>query len=181
LSAIHVAMLVFPLTLPLVPPVCYGGGLRRAEVVALDVEDFDAPTGALVIRGKGSRERSGYASNGTLAALERWLEVRGSEPGPLFLAVNKGGNVVHGRRLTTQGVYLVVTEHARQAGVQAAPHDLRRSFVSDLLDAGADLAVVQKLAGHASPATTSRYDRRGEVAKRRAVELLAVPLALPAR
>ena len=65
---------------------------------------------------------------------------------------------------------------AELAGVQhIAPHDFRRSCVSDLLEAGADLLAVSDLAGHVHTDTTRRYDRRGDAAKRKAVDRIFVP------
>jgi integrase len=156
--------------------VCYGSGLRRAEAVALDLDDFDPEAGAIHVRhGKGDKARTVYATNGGLEALKAWAIVRGPEAGPLFVAVTSG-KALTSRRLTDGAVLKAFASLARKAGVaDFTPHDLRRSYVSDLLDAGADLATVAKLAGHANTNTTARYDRRTEATKRRAAEMLHVP------
>ena len=106
--------------------------------------------------GKGHKARVTYVGAGGCDALAAWLHVRGSNPGALFWPVAKGG-VLAARRLTPAAIYRALAKRGRQAGVKSfSPHDLRRSFVSDLLDAGGDLSTVQKLAGHANSATTTR-------------------------
>jgi site-specific recombinase XerD len=156
--------------------VLYGAGLRRSEVVALDLAGYDTETGALTIRAaKGRKDRIAYATNGSRAAIEAWLRIRGMEPGALFWPVDQAGRMT-ARRMTAQSVLEMLQRRARQARVQRfSPHDLRRTFISDLLDAGADITTVAGLAGHASVTTTARYDRRGEETKRRTAELLVVP------
>lgn len=151
-------------------------GLRRSELVKLGIADFDHDTGKIAVRGgKGRKDRTVYAAGGALAALVDWLAIRGDGPDPLFVPVNKGGHLTI-KPMTDQAVYNMLHKRAKQAGVDDfSPHDLRRTFVGDLLDAGADIAIVQKLAGHASPITTSRYDRRPEDAKRAATAKLHFP------
>lgn len=153
----------------------YGAGLRRDEVIKLDLADFDTDAGALVIHGKRNKQRIAYLANGSLAAMLDWLKLRGDEPGAIFFAINKGGKI-HGARMTPQAVYNMLAKRAEEAKVKKfSPHDMRRSFISDLLDAGADLVTVSKLAGHSDTKTTGRYDRRPEEAKRKAASLLHVP------
>lgn len=160
--------------------VLYGGGLRRAEAAGLDIGDFDPETGALKVLGKGNKQRLAYVAGGALDALGAWLAVRGAGPGAIFQPIRKNGRMIEGR-LTPAAIYKALQRRAEQAGVRRfSPHDLRRSFVSDLLDAGADMSTTQRLAGHASLSTTARYDKRGEVAKKRAAGLLFVPYVGPA-
>jgi site-specific recombinase XerD len=153
-----------------------GSGLRRTEVVSLDLSDFDPSAGAIKVRGgKGGKDRTVYLPSSGMRAVSAWLRVRGVKAGPLLYPVSKGHRVMK-RRLTDQAVLYILQKRALQSGIDSfSPHDCRRTFISNLLDAGADLVTVSQLAGHASPSTTSKYDRRGEEAKRRAVELLHIP------
>lgn len=156
----------------------YGAGLRRAELSALTMDCIAQDEDQYTIRltGKRRKERMLYLDNGAADALGAWLRVRGTEPGPLFWPGRRGGHLTAGQGMTPQAIRDVVVRRAEQAGVKdVSPHDLRRTFVSDLLDSGVDIATVSAMAGHANIQTTARYDRRGEAAKRRAARVLHVP------
>lgn len=156
--------------------VLYGAGLRRAELVGLDMAQYDTRQGKLIVRGKGQKERTAWLSRSINQALEQWVGARGAWAGPLFCPINKSHHVVQ-RRLTTQAVYYILQKRSEQAEValDISPHDFRRTFVSDLLDRGVDIATVSRMAGHANVQTTARYDRRGEETKREAAEKLQLP------
>lgn len=155
--------------------VLYAGGLRRSEVAKLDLASYDEETGALTIQGgKGGKDRIAYLGTGS-GAIEDWVKIRGSAAGPLFYPIRRGGHIDY-RRLSEQSVFDILKKRGKEAGVTSfSPHDMRRTFISDLLDAGADIATVQKLAGHADVQTTARYDRRGEATKRQAAGKLHLP------
>jgi integrase len=152
-----------------------GGGLRRAEAVKLEMKDLNPSNGAIEVRqGKGGKSRTVYLPEDAIALVENWLDIRGFTPGPLLCPVRKGGEVQF-RHLHSDAVLKILRRLAKQAGVASfSPHDFRRTFCSDLLDAGIDIVTVQKLAGHASPVTSAKYDRRGEETKRRAVQSLSI-------
>ncbi len=151
------------------------GGIRRQELVKLELEDLNLVTGELTIRqGKGGKFRLVYLTAEAMEMIEQWLEVRGDLPGALICPINKGGRVeLRHFAPDGDGIYKLVRARALKSGVKHfSPHDFRRTFCSDLLDEGEDVFTVQELAGHASPVTTSKYDRRGEERKRRAVKRL---------
>ena len=157
-----------------------GAGVRRSELAGLQLDQVDTESGRVEVRqGKGRKDRVCWLPPSALPAVRDWLAVRGPAPGPLLLPVRKGGRLEE-RPLSAQAVRDLCQDLARLAATEPfSPHDLRRTWTGDLLDASGDLAIVQQLAGHASPATTSRYDRRPEATHRPAAELLHVPYVAP--
>jgi integrase len=158
----------------------YLSGGRRAELAGLHLADVDLDPPAIRVVGKGGKQRLVPLSPTAAPLIDAWLAWRGDQPGPLFCPIDRGDNVQHGRTLSGEAIRQVLGRRSLAAGVKAlSPHDLRRSYAGDLLDAGADLPAVQQLLGHASPATTSRYDRRGDKARRTAAERLHLEIATP--
>lgn len=156
--------------------VMYAAGLRRQEVVSLSLENYDQDSGQIVLTGKRNKQRTAYLSDGAQAAVNDWLSIRGADGIFIFVSINKGGALDRSKPLTAQAIYNMMIKRATEAEVKSfSPHDLRRTFVSDLLDKGADIATVSKMAGHANVQTTARYDRRPEEAKKKAAGLLHVP------
>jgi integrase/recombinase XerD len=141
----------------------YGGGLRISELVGLDVDDVDLDEGTLLVRaGKGSKARRVPVGRAARAAVGDY--VTRSRPELARKATRTAGGAAlflnaRGGRLSRQGCWKVLKGHARAAKLQAkvSPHTLRHSFATHMLDAGADIRVVQELLGHASISTTQVY------------------------
>jgi integrase len=133
----------------------------------------DAADGALRVLGKGNKERRVPINRALRAALATWLLVRGDAPGPLLYRADKSARLLVGRPMRGGAVYAALHKLARRAGTpRLGPHDCRRTFATFLIDAGVDFKTVARLMGHASIATTERYDHRSEDAARAAVEKL---------
>jgi site-specific recombinase XerD len=153
----------------------YSTGCRREEIATADREQYDPGRRALRIIGKGNREREVYLQAQAAVYLGWWLALGNLRRGPLFSPVSRWGEI--GRRhMTSDAVGKVVTRRGALAGLPpVTAHDLRRSFIGDLLDAGVDLATVQQLVGHASSSTTAGYDRRPARTRQAAVDRLVLP------
>ncbi len=157
--------------------VFYGCGLRRGELAQLDLGDFDPEDGSILVQGKRRKQRTVYLTDGGCQYVEAWLNHRGDADGPLFCPIRQNGDIPLSR-MRGESIAYILRRRQEEAGTEAfSPHDLRRSTVTHLLDAGVDVFTVQRLAGHADATTTARYDRRGEKAKRRAVQKLSLPQA----
>ncbi|GAB2908488.1 site-specific integrase [Rheinheimera gaetbuli] len=142
--------------------VLLGTGLRRSELVALQLKDVDINKQTLLVRhGKGNKSRTVFLPDWCLNYLQRWLILRSKQPGYLFCSMFISGAVTLDKPLSVWLVYRLIKDKLHHIGVEnASPHDLRRTFITRLLEQNVDLNTVRQMAGHASITTTTIYDKR---------------------
>jgi integrase/recombinase XerC len=145
----------------------YGCGIRNSELVGINLEDISVNNEAILIRGKGKKERYVPFGGSALAALGVYLPWRQKLVATLR-SVSKSTNArgtaallinQRGGRLTTRSVGRIVKRIAVAKGLSpdVHPHTLRHAFGTHMLEEGADLRAIQELLGHERLATTQRY------------------------
>ena len=143
--------------------ILYCGGLRGREVINLDLSDIKLKSGEMRIHGKGRKQRDFVLSESAIDTIRDWLKIRGRGSGPLFVPFTPEGEPALDRRMSYQAVAASLRRRGETAGVAPfGPHDLRRTFVSDLLRDGARLEIVAHACGHSDTNTTAKYSRRKE-------------------
>lgn len=136
----------------------YSTGIRVSEAAGLDVSSINSDQGVLRVYGKGGKERLVPVGSQALSAIDRYRRKLFAEKG---IPMNRGALFLNNRdgRLTPRSMNRVLKKIAAACGlsVPLSPHALRHSFATHMLDAGADLRVVQELLGHKSLSTTQKY------------------------
>lgn len=134
----------------------YSCGLRVGELTSLDISAVDLETCQVRVLGKGNKERILPIGRQACSALQNYLDERGQPDQCAALFLNQRGG-----RLTARSVQRNLKSRLLQFGLPTdiTPHALRHSFATHLLDAGADLRVIQELLGHASLSTTQKYTK----------------------
>ena len=142
----------------------YGTGLRRTELLNLNLEDVDLERREIrVLAGKGNKDRTVLMTAAAADAMRMYLGHRPRTADPAFF-IGRGG-----RRLSQSGLYKIFRIFVTLSGVQshATPHTMRHSFATHLYENGADLLIIKELLGHESLATTQVYTK---VSKQRLLE-----------
>jgi integrase/recombinase XerC len=137
----------------------YGCGIRNSELTGINLDDIRLSAEAILIRGKGKKERYVPFGDSVKCALAAYLPARQStladtrKTTPALLINQRGG------RLTTRSVGRIIKKIAVAKGLSSDvhPHTLRHAFGTHMLEEGADLRAIQELLGHERLATTQRY------------------------
>jgi site-specific recombinase XerD len=138
-------------------------GFRRGEITNLKLSDYHPDENRFNFTGKGSKNANVYISGIALDFLNEYLSKRGYDGIWLFQSCSPSGKLQKDSGLGSQGFYDMLRKVQTEAGINhLSPHDLRRTFITMLLDAGIDIVTVSKMARHSSVEQTKRYDRRPE-------------------
>lgn len=139
-----------------------GTGLRAGELVKLNRRDYD--NGILTVRqGKGRKYREIHVAAAVDKAIRAWLKVSVNEAeNALFSRIQRSGKAANSS-LTTTGLTGILAELKQTSDIaRFTPHDMRRTFITRLLEQGVDINIVRQLAGHRDISTTIRYDFRNK-------------------
>lgn len=131
----------------------YATGMRVSEMVNLKVEDLDFDDGWVRIFGKGGKERFVPVGKNILRLLKKYIAEKKLKPTAFLFSKSNG------RPMTRGGVWKIVKKYSVKAGIvkEVAPHTLRHTFATHLLENGADLRTIQELLGHSNIDTTQIY------------------------
>src|SRR5437660_10077101 len=149
----------FPERDRLILELLYGCGIRNSELTGINLDDIRLSAEAILIRGKGKKERYVPFGESVRAALAAYLQARQT----LLSETRKNSNALlinqRGGRLTTRSVGRIIKKIAVAKGLSpdVHPHTLRHAFGTHMLEEGADLRAIQELLGHERLATTQRY------------------------
>ncbi|MFC3211382.1 site-specific tyrosine recombinase XerD [Planomicrobium okeanokoites] len=137
----------------------YASGMRVSECINLDMEDVNLTMGFVRCFGKGGKERIIPLGKSALASCKDYLSGPRSELAKTGVTTDALFINQRGKRLTRQGFWKLLKQHAQKAGIQKelTPHTLRHSFATHLIENGADLRAVQEMLGHADISTTQIY------------------------
>jgi len=137
----------------------YSCGIRVSELSGLNTDDVDEKNGVIRVLGKGNKQRIVPIGKTALNCLHAYREALQEKTGVLpgenrALFLNKNGT-----RLSSRSIARILDKLVRESGIALpiSPHALRHSFATHMLDAGADLRVIQELLGHKSLSTTQKY------------------------
>lgn len=138
-------------------------GLRRFEILGVDLEHFDAAGSCLWVRGKARHQRERVTlPDATAQAIGEWIEARGSDPGPLFVGITRSGSLRH-NRMSGSALYGLVRRVGRKLGFVVSPHRLRHTAITCGLDASkGDVRSVRMFSRHRDLATVVFYDDQRE-------------------
>jgi integrase/recombinase XerC len=137
----------------------YGCGIRNSELIGINLDDIRLSSEAILIRGKGKKERYVPFGDSVKVALASYLPVRQQrlaerKKNTAALLINQRGG-----RLTTRSVGRIIKKIAVAKGLSpdVHPHTLRHAFGTHMLEEGADLRSIQEMLGHERLSTTQRY------------------------
>ncbi len=144
-------------------------GLRVSEICGLNIGDvvLKEKSGYVTVIGKGRKRRTVPLNATARNALKNWLDIRGNNPGPLFISGKKN-------RISVRAVQRMIEKYAYKARLEGVtPHTLRHTFCKSLIDSGESIDRVAVLAGHENLNTTARYTRPTQIDLQKAVEKLS--------